>query len=322
MNLWRLIMYPITSPFHNGNATRALAIGGPFVAARRARSRLSAAAALRQRPAGRRGRVFRHVVRPARVDSLPLHATTPPLPLSRSSRSPLAGLTLQALWERRPGWRPALVGGGCSSGRRARRRLLPVLPGRLARGEAVLRRELVEHLAEARARRTSPSTGTSSAGPGSARRASTSRLGPTDGCFAKAVDYKFEGWPLHGLRLVNGLYKGVDMHEIAPARVYLRGEIRGDPRVSGSALTLDALNVGYVLATAADDLAPTLSPEGDVPPRAIRERPSACIEIKAPGPTRSCSRPAAKRIGTLAAPQRLLDPGPAVRRLRLRGPPA
>jgi hypothetical protein len=78
--------------------------------------------------------------------------------------------------------------------------------------------------------------------------------------FRKTVDYKFVGWPLHDLRLVNGLYKGVDMHEITPARVYLRGEIRGDPRVSGSALTLDALNVGYVLATPGDRLAPTLKP--------------------------------------------------------------
>ena len=35
--------------------------------------------------------------------------------------------------------------------------------------------------------------------------------------FRKAADYKFEGWPLHGLRMVNGLFKGVDMHELTPA---------------------------------------------------------------------------------------------------------
>src|SRR5207237_766348 len=83
-------------------------------------------------------------------------------------------------------------------------------------------------------------------------------LGADRRLFRKAADYKLEGWPLHDLRLANGLFKGVDLHGLAPSRVYLRGEIRGDPRISRSALTLDALNIGYVLAAPADDLAPTL----------------------------------------------------------------
>ena len=49
------------------------------------------------------------------------------------------------------------------------------------------------------------------------------------------------------------------MNEFTPVRVYLRGEIRGDPRVAGSASTLDALNVGYVLATPSDRIAPGLT---------------------------------------------------------------
>src|SRR5262249_3736560 len=126
--------------------------------------------------------------------------------------------------------------------------------------------------------------------------------------FRKAADYKFEGWPLHGLRVVNGLFKGVDMHELTPARVYLRGEIRGDPRVSSSATTLDALNVGYVLGTPGDDLARTLEPVTTF----RLENPTATIRAyRNPGAWTDAVvlRPEAKRMGALPRRAGCTTPG-------------
>jgi hypothetical protein len=76
--------------------------------------------------------------------------------------------------------------------------------------------------------------------------------------FFKKPDYKFFGWSLHNLRVLNGFFKGIDMHEIAPGRLFMRGEIRGDPRISDSHLTLDVFNIGYLLATPTDRVAPSL----------------------------------------------------------------
>jgi hypothetical protein len=107
---------------------------------------------------------------------------------------------------------------------------------------------------------------------------------------------------------VNGLYKGVDMHEITPARVYLRGEIRGDPRVSGSALTLDALNVGYVLATPGDRLASTLKPVTTF----RLHNPDATIGVyRNPGAWADAVvlRPEAKTIGVLPRRPGCATPG-------------
>ena len=319
MNLWRLIMYPITSPFHNGNSTRALAIGGPFVLL----AALGLVYPLRQRYVNglRAGVVVSFV-----MWFVPLgwtafrstnYASAAPFTIFAA---PLAGLTLQALWERRPGWRPALVG------------LAALQVGALVAGFYPFYRD---GLREAKRYFDGSSSSTSlkhaldnqpiyryfERRPGIGKTRVYLAAGADRRLFRKSVDYKFEGWPLHGLRLVNGLYKGVDMHEIAPARVYLRGEIRGDPRVSGSALTLDALNVGYVLATASDDLAPTLSPEG-----VFRlENPRATIGVyrnQGAWPDANVLGTAAKRIGTLPRRNDCSTPGLLCAELRLRGPPA
>jgi hypothetical protein len=258
MNFWRLLLYPIHAPSHFGNNTRAVAIGGPFVLL----AAIGLFYPLRNRYVNglRAGMVTAFVVWFIPLGWTPFRST------SYASGAPfaifavlLAALTLQALWERRPGWRAALAGlaglqvialvaGFYPFYRDGIREASRYLSGSTA--STSLKHSLANQPIYRYFERT----------PGIDRTRVYFAAGADKRLFRHAVDYKFVGFPLHGLRLVNGLYKGVDMHEITPARVYLRGEIHGDPRVAGSALTLDALNVGYVLATPGDRLARTLKP--------------------------------------------------------------
>jgi hypothetical protein len=82
--------------------------------------------------------------------------------------------------------------------------------------------------------------------------------GAEERLFNSLADYQLGGWQIHGLRLANGIFKGIELDELAPAKKKLKGEIRADPRVAGSALTLDALGIGYVLASSHDHVAPSL----------------------------------------------------------------
>jgi hypothetical protein len=256
LNVWRLLFYPITAPFNGGNDTRAIAIGGPFVLL----AALGLVYPLRHRFVGalRAGAVVSFAMWFVPLGWTSFRST------NYASAAPftifaalLAAMTLQALWERRAGWRPVLVavvalqvvalGAGYypfyRDGLREAKRYFQGSPSSVSLKRALANRPIYRYFEQR---------------PGIAQTRVYLAAGADKRLFRKAADYKFEGWPLHGLRLVNGLYKGVDMHEIAPARVYLRGEIRGDPRVSASALTLDAMNVGYVLAAPGDRLAPTL----------------------------------------------------------------
>jgi hypothetical protein len=98
------------------------------------------------------------------------------------------------------------------------------------------------------------------------------------------------------------------MHELTPARVYLRGEIHGDPRVSGSGPTLDALNVGYVLATPSDRVAPTLKRLTTF----RLENPKATIVVyrnPRAWPDAVVLRPAARQLGTMPARAGCSTPG-------------
>ena len=296
MNFWRLLLYPIHSPVHVGNNTREVAIGGPFVLL----AALGLFYPLRNRYVNglRAGMVTAFVVWFIPLGWTPFRST------SYASGAPftifavfLAALTLQALWERRPGWRPALAG-------LAGLQVLALLAGfypfyrdgireasRYLSGSASST-SLKHALANQPIYRYFEQT------PGVHQTRVYFAAGADKRLFRKPVDYKFVGWPLHGLRLVNGLYKGVDMHEITPARVYLRGEIHGDPRVSRSALTLDALNVGYVLATPGDRLAPTLKPLTSF----RLDHPAATIDVyRNPGAWTDAVvlRPKAKTVGVL-----------------------
>ena len=230
MNVWRLILYPIASPFHNGNATRAIAIGGPFF--------LLAAVGLVYPLRHRYANGLRVGVVASFVFWFVPLAWTAFRSTNYASAAPftifaifLAGLTLQALWERLPGWRPAIVAAAAlqvvvlvagyypfyRDGLREAAWYFDGSPSSTSLKHALENQPIYRYFERQ---------------PGIPDR---TRIYLAEGAdkrlFRKATDYKFEGWSLHGLRLVNGLFKGVDMHELAPARVYLRGEIRGDPRV-------------------------------------------------------------------------------------------
>jgi hypothetical protein len=251
MNVWRLVFYPISSPFHQGNATRAIAIGGPVFLL----TAVGLVYPLRHR--------YANSLRAGVVVSflfwfVPLHWSSI-LSTNYAAAAPftifavfLAGLTLQALWERFARWRWVLLG---AVGLQVLALVAGFYPyyrdevnriGSRSSLETALENQPIYRYFETRV-------------PGIQQTRVYLAPGADKRMFRNQPDYKFEGWQLHGLRLVNGLFKGIDLHEFAPVKVYLRGEIRGDPRVAaGSDLTLDALNIGYVLATPSDRVAPGL----------------------------------------------------------------
>jgi hypothetical protein len=256
MNVWRLVFYPLAAPFHGGNGPRALAIGGPFFLL----TAIGLVYPLRHR--------YANALRAAVVASFVMWFVPLGWTAFRStnyaSAAPftifavfLAGLTLQELWRSYPARRFLLAGAAAlqvvvllagyypfyRDGIREAKRYLDGSSSSTSLKHALDNQPIYRYFERL---------------PGARDTRVYMAAGADQRLFRKAVDYKFEGWPLHGLRLVNGLFKGVDMHELAPTRVYLRGEIRGDPRVSSSALTLDALNIGYILATPSDHVAPGL----------------------------------------------------------------
>jgi hypothetical protein len=296
MNVWRLLAYPIAAPFHHGNNPRALAIGGAFFAL----TLVGLFYPLRHR--------YANGLRAGVVTSFVLWF----VPLSWSSllstnwalAAPftifaifLAGLTLQALWQRSARSRGlaaglvllqviALAAGFFPNYRDGLREAVHYLDG------SQTSRSLKHALANQPIYRYFEQR------PGIDETRVYMAAGADQRLFRKAVDYKFEGWPLHGLRVVNGLFKGVDMHELTPARVYLRGEIRGDPRVSSSATTLDALGIGYVLATPADRLAPGLK---RITTFRLHNPDATIVAYRNPGAWGDAVvlAPEAKRLGTL-----------------------
>lgn len=81
-------------------------------------------------------------------------------------------------------------------------------------------------------------------------------------------DYEFVVWSFHGLRLVNGHFRGVDVHEFQYQKETLHGEIRGEwslwkqtpDNLPTAGSVLDELNIGYVLATPGEAVASSLVP--------------------------------------------------------------
>lgn len=69
-------------------------------------------------------------------------------------------------------------------------------------------------------------------------------------------DYEFPAWELHGLRLLNGHFRGVDTHVFHPVHPALHGEIRANSNLPLAQQALDVFNVGYVLAEPTDKVAP------------------------------------------------------------------
>jgi len=306
MNFWRLIMYPISSPFHDGNSVRALAIGGPFFLL----TALGLGYPLRHRYVNglRAGVVVSFVLWfvPLRWTAIRGGNFFDAAPFTIFAIF-LAGLTLQALWNRFPRWRLALATVALLQVVVLVTGYYPFYRDGVSEAATYLRGSPSSHSLK-QALKNQPIYAFFERQPGIGRTRVYFAPGADHRLFRKTADYKFEGWPLHDLRLVNGLFKGVDMHEIAPAHVYLRGEIRGDARVSRSALTLDALNIGYVLGSPADHVAATL----------IRiatfhlERPKATIvAYRNPGawPDAVVLEPAAKQIGLLPRREGCSTPG-------------
>jgi hypothetical protein len=306
MNFWRLIMYPIASPLHEGNYTRALAIGGPFFLL----TALGLVYPLRHR--------YVNGLRAGVVVSFALWFVPLGWTAFRStnyaSAAPftifaifLAGLTLQALWKRFPGRRRWLAAGAILQAVVLLAGYYPFYRDGVSEAAAYLRGSPSSHSLK-QALKNQAIYRFFERQPGIGRTRVYLAPGADARMFRNATDYKFEGWPLHGLRLVNGLFKGVDMHEFAPARVYLRGEIQGDARVSRSELTLDALNIGYVLATPADRVAPSL-----IRITTFRlERPGATIIVyRNPGawPDAVTLATRAKQIGLLPRRKGCSTPG-------------
>jgi len=109
MNVWRLIFYPISPPHGASNATRAIAIGGPFFLL----AAIGLVYPLRHRYASslRAGVVVSFL-----FWFVPLHWSSI-LSTNYAAAAPftifavfLAGLTLQALWQRFARWRWVLLG--------------------------------------------------------------------------------------------------------------------------------------------------------------------------------------------------------------------
>ncbi len=82
--------------------------------------------------------------------------------------------------------------------------------------------------------------------------------GANDRLTRSISDYEFAGWGFHGLRLVNGHFRGVDLHELLYVKETLLSEIWGDTSLPNANLALNVLNIGYVLATPKDHVAPSL----------------------------------------------------------------
>jgi hypothetical protein len=306
MNFWRLIMYPINSPFHEGNYYRALAIGGPFFLL----TAVGLAYPLRHRYViGLRAGVvvsFALWFVPVRWTAIRGGNFFSAAPFTIFAIF-LAGLTLQALWKRFPSWRRALATAALLQVVVLIAGYYPYYRDGVSEAATYLRGSPSSHSLK-QALKNQPIYAFFERQPGISRTRVYLAPGADARLFRKATDYKFEGWPLHNLRLVNGLFKGVDMHEIAPAQVYLRGEIRGDARVSRSELTLDALNIGYVLASPADHVAPSLTRITTF----HLERPKATIiAYRNPGawPDTVALEPKAKQIGLLPRRRGCSTPG-------------
>jgi hypothetical protein len=132
--------------------------------------------------------------------------------------------------------------------------------------------------------------------------------GAEDRIFRELSDYEFAVWPLHDLRLVNGIFKGIGLDELGPQKKKLKGEIHADPRLVGSPLTLDVLGIGYVLATPEDKVAPGLRRLTTIQ----LDHPFAEIEIyRNPGrwPDAVLLRRAARNLGPLPRRPGCDDPG-------------
>ncbi|HVW17044.1 MAG TPA: hypothetical protein VHB30_02235, partial [Solirubrobacteraceae bacterium] len=318
LDVWRLLLYPIHSPFGavGGGipADRLLTVGGPFLAL--AVAGLLARTRVRQRHADglRVGVVVCFV---AWFVNLPVISGT------WYAREPftllailLACLALQWLWEAFPRRRALL-------GALAGLELVALAAGffsywhaDLVRAVDYLRGEVTPTLRSTM--RDQPlyayfqglpdhrETRVYMA-PGAEGRLYRSLDDLVHGGPVANTDYEFAGWGLHGLRLLNGHFKGVDLSELQPVPDQLQSDIRAEPTLPRDATALDALDVGYVLALPGEPVAPSLERI-----RAFTLRDGTTIVVyrnPAHWPDAAVLAPAADRLATLPARAGCAAPG-------------
>jgi hypothetical protein len=178
----------------------------------------------------------------------------------------LAGITLQKLWERRPGLRPglvalaviqvALVGWGFYDGyyRSGFRDATHYLDGSGAKTlRNTFKNQPIYRYFEQR--------------PDHASTRVLMSNGANPRLFRTLSDYQWSAWAWHGLRLVNTHVRGVDVSEFQKTKEALHGEIRGQvglwegpDNLERTNSVLDVLNIGYVLATPGERVARRLVP--------------------------------------------------------------
>lgn len=217
----------------------------------------------------------------------------------------LAGLTLQALWSRFPRYRRALLA------------VAGVQVAVLVWGFVPLYRSDIQRAADYLHGKTVPSLKNTFKNrelyayfeqrPDHASTRVYMAPLARDRLWRSLTDYEFIAWSFHGLRLVNGHFRGIDVHEFQQQKETLHGEIRGEPSLWGpvpdnlpkASSVLDVLNVGYVLATPGEPVAPSL-----VPLRRFRLADSSVIEAyrnPAAWPDAVVLSPAAKRLDAARA---------------------
>jgi hypothetical protein len=268
MAWWRLFFYPIDSPLSNeARGDRLIALGGPFVL-------LAVAGLVLVRLV--RGRYTNGLRVGVVVCFVGWFVSIPIVSGTWYSREPLmlfsialAGLTLEALWANFPRYRPLLgllavlqvvvlaVGFYSPYYRHNLARAVHYLRGH--ENTPTLRTELknqpiyrwFEQQPDHRLTRAYMA-------PGAEDRLYRTLESLVNNNSADHTDYEFAGWSLHGLRLVNGHFKGTDLTELSPPDERLHSQLRAEPTLPRAARALDVLDVGYVLATPQDRISPSL----------------------------------------------------------------
>jgi hypothetical protein len=122
------------------------------------------------------------------------------------------------------------------------------------------------------------------------------------------ADYEFAAWSLHGLRLVNSRFRGADMTELTPERTALDAQILAEPTLPADKTALDALDIGYILGTPADRVAPSLA---KVKTFQLSDPPATIVAYRNPGawPDAVVVDPRAKTISSLPPRAGCKSPG-------------
>jgi hypothetical protein len=250
-----LFLYPIT---HYRDDYRLIAVGGPFM--------VLAVIGLFHR----RGRQRADGLRLAAVVSflgwfVPA-AWLPVLSGTWFFRDPftlfaivLAGLTLQRLWDTLPAWRPVLLVASGLQVVALAGGFFPLYRDNLAHAVDYLQGRNVATLRNAFKNRDLYAYFERRPDHASTRIYLTS--GAEDHLFrSRLMDYEFAAWGFHGLRLVNGHFRGIDIHELVPVKERLHSEITGKAKLERSRTALDALNIRYVVAERGEPVSRKLVP--------------------------------------------------------------